>query len=129
MPGEKALTRTGASASSTARASTRKAIAPLVVAHHHAFGVATIAAVVAAVAEQAGERRLGLGASRPAPSSPARGSLGRRLLTVSGRDGRLLRREPDRSLVTYADLSSLSELERHRRGRARERIPAACRSA
>jgi sugar lactone lactonase YvrE len=31
-----------------------------------------------------------------------------RLLVVSGREGRLLRREPDGSLVTHADLSSLS---------------------
>jgi sugar lactone lactonase YvrE len=31
-----------------------------------------------------------------------------RLLIVSGRDGRLLRREPDGSLVTHADLSALS---------------------
>jgi sugar lactone lactonase YvrE len=31
-----------------------------------------------------------------------------RLLIVSGRDGRLLRREPDGSLVTHADLSGLS---------------------
>jgi sugar lactone lactonase YvrE len=31
-----------------------------------------------------------------------------RLLIVSGGDGRLLRREPDGSLVTYADLTSLS---------------------
>src|SRR5213079_729041 len=32
-----------------------------------------------------------------------------RLLIVSGRDGLLLRREPDGSLVTHADLSPLSE--------------------
>jgi sugar lactone lactonase YvrE len=32
-----------------------------------------------------------------------------RLLIVSGRDGLLLRREPDGSLVTHADLSALSE--------------------
>src|SRR5215210_1419709 len=32
----------------------------------------------------------------------------RRLLIVSGGDGRLLRREPDGSLVTHADLSRLS---------------------
>src|SRR6266542_2493198 len=32
-----------------------------------------------------------------------------RLLIVSGRDGLLLRREPDGSLVTHADLSGLSE--------------------
>jgi sugar lactone lactonase YvrE len=32
-----------------------------------------------------------------------------RLLIVSGRDGRLLRREPDGSLVTHADLSPLAE--------------------
>lgn len=31
-----------------------------------------------------------------------------RLLIVSGRDGRLLRREPDGSLVTHSDLSGLS---------------------
>jgi sugar lactone lactonase YvrE len=31
-----------------------------------------------------------------------------RLLVVSARDGRLLRREPDRSLVPYSDLSTLS---------------------
>src|SRR5438270_8206439 len=31
-----------------------------------------------------------------------------RLLVVSGREGRLLHREPDGSLVTHADLSSLS---------------------
>jgi sugar lactone lactonase YvrE len=33
----------------------------------------------------------------------------RRLLIVSGRDGLLLRREPDSSLVTHADLSGLAE--------------------
>jgi sugar lactone lactonase YvrE len=32
-----------------------------------------------------------------------------RLLVVSGREGRLLRREPDSSLVTHADLTGLSE--------------------
>src|SRR5947209_6740271 len=32
-----------------------------------------------------------------------------RLLVVSARDGRLLRREPDGSLVTHADLSRLSD--------------------
>jgi sugar lactone lactonase YvrE len=32
-----------------------------------------------------------------------------RLLIVSGRDGRLLRREPDGSLVTHADLSGLAD--------------------
>jgi sugar lactone lactonase YvrE len=32
-----------------------------------------------------------------------------RLLVVSGRDGRLLRRQPDGSLVTHADLSPLAE--------------------
>src|SRR5215475_11992351 len=34
---------------------------------------------------------------------------GGRLLIVSARDGRLLRREPDGSLVTHADLSGLAE--------------------
>src|SRR5207247_6441234 len=34
-----------------------------------------------------------------------------RLLIVSARDGLLLRREPDGSLVPHADLSSLSEKE------------------
>ncbi|MGC1788933.1 MAG: hypothetical protein WA718_19550, partial [Terriglobales bacterium] len=33
----------------------------------------------------------------------------RRLLVVSGREGLLLRREPDGSLVTHADLRGLSE--------------------
>jgi len=46
-----------------------------------------------------------------------------RLLIVSSRDGRLLRREADGSLVTHADLSGLVKaVERDRRRRPRQRL-------
>ena len=69
----------------------------------------------------------------PGDSRPSRCVDGCRmggLLIVAGREGRLLRHEPDGSLETYADLGGLVEKglrERDRRRRPRQRLSQQCR--